>query len=430
MSGILILDTSYTLKMIKERNLYKALHSRKVGGYFKKVISVHPLSGLLETGRKRFGKPIISKIDSNHIFISGKIGINKFFDLIPPINFFLSQIKLTKLLINIAIKNNVRAIRIGDPHYLGLLGVVISKFLKVPLIIRVAANFDEFVRQSKKPIQKKFFRYRFIEKIVERFVFSRCHLIAGANQNSADYAIKNGAKKKLVTIFRYGNLIHPSHWTNPKNRKFPRSIPFILKEKKIHFALVISRLEKVKGIDSIIKAASELKKSIECKIKFLIIGDGSEMGYLKELSIKLDVSEDVIFMGNKDQVWISKILPFSLVVLSPHGGRSLTESCLAGVPIIAYDFEWQKELIKNNQTGFLIQNRNWMGFVEKIIYVLQNKKKSKLLGKNARALVLKMMNPKKLVKHEKLQYAKTIKNYNSKYILKTHEKKNKITFLH
>ena len=103
--------------MIKERNLYKALHSRKVGGYFKKVISVHPLSGLLETGRKRFGKPIISKIDNNHIFISGKIGINKFFDLIPPINFFLSQIKLTKLLINIAIKNNVVIYR--DPSQYG-----------------------------------------------------------------------------------------------------------------------------------------------------------------------------------------------------------------------------------------------------------------------------------------------------------------------
>ena len=416
MSGILILDTSYTLKMIKERNLYKALHSRKVGGFFKKVISVHPLSGLLETGRKKFGKPSISKIDSNHIFISGKIGINKFFDLIPPINFFLSQIKLIKILINFSIKNNVRAIRVGDPYYLGLLGVIMSKFLKVPLIIRVPADFDEVVKQSKKPIQKRFFRYRFIEKIVERFVFSRCHLIAGANQNNADYAIKNGAKKKIVTIFRYGNLIHPNHWTDPKNRKFPKLIPILLKEKNIHFALVISRLEKVKRIDSIVKAAAELKKRTESKIKFLIVGDGSEMSYLKELSIKLDVSENVIFIGNKDQVWISKMLPFSLVVLSPHGGRSLTESCLAGVPIIAYDFEWQRELIKNNQTGFLIKNHNWRGFVEKTIYILRNKKKSKLLGRNARALALKMMNPKKLEKHEKLQYAQTIKNYNLKYV--------------
>jgi glycosyltransferase involved in cell wall biosynthesis len=102
--------------------------------------------------------------------------------------------------------------------------------------------------------------------------------------------------------------------------------------------------------------------------------------------------------------------------LSPHGGRSLTEACLAGVPIIAYDFEWQRELIKNNQTGFLIKNHNWRGFVEKIIYILRNKKKSKLLGRNARVLALKMMNPKKLERHEKLQYAKTIENYNLKYV--------------
>jgi glycosyltransferase involved in cell wall biosynthesis len=411
MSGILILDTSYTLKMIKERNLYKALHARKLGGFFTKVISAHPYAGLFESGSLRLGRPIISKIDNDHIFISGKMGINKFFNLFPPINFIFSQIILIKILISLSIKNKVKIIRIGDPLYLGLLGVLLSKILKVPLAIRIGADFDEFVKQTKMPMLKRLFYFRFIEKIIERFVLARCHLVAGANQNNANYAKKNGAKKELVTVFRYGNLLHSNHWKDPRKRKLLKFKLGLFDIKKTNFVTTISRLEKEKGVDSVIKTASELKKRKKYKVKFLIIGDGTQRGYLESLAIKLNVSKDVIFLGNKDQVWISSILPFSLAVLSPHGGRALAESCLAGVPIVAYDFEWQNEMILNNQTGFLIRNKKWKGFVDKIIYILENKRISKTLGVNARVHALKMMNPKKLDEHEKSKYIETLKNY-------------------
>jgi glycosyltransferase involved in cell wall biosynthesis len=415
MTGILILDTSYTLKIIKERNLFQALHSRKLGGFFKKVISVNPLSGLSEKSNKNFGKPTISKIDSNHIFISGKVGISASLNLCPPLNFLLSQIKLLKMLTKLAIQNKVKIIRVGDPYYLGILGLILSRVLNVPLVMRIPGNFDIISKVSNRPIFKRLFRHRFIEKIVEKFVLPRCHLVICANRTNRDYAIANGAKKNLITIFRYGNLIHPYHWTNPKKRKLSKEVLRLLGLNNTLFISVVSRLEKVKGVDSVIKAAAELKRK-NYKIKFLIIGDGSQMNNLKNLSIKLDVSKNIIFIGNKDQVWISKILPSSLAVMSPHGGRSLTECCLAGVPIIAYDFDWQKEIIKNNLTGFLIKNDNWKGLVKKTIFILKNKKKSNLLGKNARTEVMKMMNLKKIEDHEKLKYSEVIKNYNSNYI--------------
>jgi glycosyltransferase involved in cell wall biosynthesis len=288
---------------------------------------------------------------------------------------------------------------------------LLSKILKVPLAIRIGADFDEFVKQTKMPMLKRLFYFRFIEKIIERFVLARCHLVAGANQNNANYAKKNGAKKELVTVFRYGNLLHSNHWKDPRKRKLLKFKLGLFDIKKTNFVTTISRLEKEKGVDSVIKTASELKKRKKYKVKFLIIGDGTQRGYLESLAIKLNVSKDVIFLGNKDQVWISSILPFSLAVLSPHGGRALAESCLAGVPIVAYDFEWQNEMILNNQTGFLIRNKKWKGFVDKIIYILENKRISKTLGVNARVHALKMMNPKKLDEHEKSKYIETLKNY-------------------
>jgi|688.fasta_scaffold183750_2 glycosyltransferase involved in cell wall biosynthesis len=413
MRAILILDTSYTLKIIKKRNLYEALHARKLGGYFSKVISVHPLSGLNEGLRGRFGNPIISKIDKQHLFVSGKIGVYKFLKLFPSINFILSQIKLIKFLYNLSIKYKVQIIRVGDPYYLGLLGVILSKILKVPLVIRIGANFDEIVKQTNKPIMKKLFKYRFIEKIIERFVLSRCNLVAAANKNNANSSKKNGAKKELITIFKYGNLIHPCHWLNPKNRKISKSALSSIGLKNTIFVAIIARLEIEKKVDSIIKACAKLKEK-KYNVKFLIIGDGSELQNLKELSTKLGVNEKIIFVGNKDQIWISKILPKALAVLSPHGGRSLTESCLAAVPIVAYDHDWQNEIIKNNRTGFLIKDQNWTGFADKIIYIIKNKKRAHRFGRNARKKILKIMNPEKLKKHEIFKYNQVIKKFKSK----------------
>ena len=176
------------------------------------------------------------------------------------------------------------------------------------------------------------------------------------------------------------------------------------------FVVIIARLEIEKKVDSINKASAKLKEK-KYNVKFLIIGDGSELQNLKELSTKLGVSEEIIFVGNKDQMWISKILPKALAVLSPHGGRSLTESCLAAVPIVAYNHDWQNEIIKNNRTGFLIKNQNWTGFVNKIIYIIKNKKRADRLGSNARKQILKIMNPEKLKKHEIFKYNQTIKNF-------------------
>ena len=409
MQSILVIDTSYTLKMIKERKLWQVLEARNSGNFFDKVISVHPFSSLVEKKRK-IGNPTIVNIKDKHIFISGKIGINNFLNYFPVLNFILSQIKLIKIIISISVKNKVKLIRVGDPYYIGLLGLIISKIIKVPLVIRVGGNYDEIVKISGKPMMKKLFKFRFIEKIVEKYVFSKCHLVLAANKNNAKYVQEHCSKKKIVKVIRYGNLIHPIHWRHPNKRKKPVKIIKSLNLKNYKFGIVISRLEKVKQVENIIKVASEI--NTKYLVKFLIIGDGSELKNLINYSKKLGIDKNIIFAGNKDQIWISHILPYCDFVLSPHGGRSLVESCLAQIPIIAYNREWQGEIIKNKKTGFLIKNNNWYGFIKKIIYILNNKKKTTSLGINARAKIIETMYPSKINMLEQKLYKNTIKNFN------------------
>lgn len=402
MRSLLILDMSFTMKMIKERQLEQVLDIRKLDDYFSRVISIHPLAGLFEVGDKRFGKPIITRWDDSHVFVEGKIGISKYLWFFPALNLIFAQVALIKLLLILGRDAKVDIIRVGDPYYLGIMGWVLSRLLKVPLAIRVCFNYDQLHKTVGKAVFPKLFRFRFIEKMIERFIFPRCALVAGANQNNLNYAFENGADPDNGVVFRYGNLIYPLHFSNPESRG---EIAELLAELDIQgdYLATVSRLEKMKQPEQNLLVMKSLVDS-GCEFKFIFIGDGSMRSYLEGITEELGLQDYIIFAGNRSQDWIAKILPSARLVLSPHMGRGLTEACLAGVPIVAYDYDWQGEVIRSGETGELVSEGDWQEMALKARYLLDNPVLAKKMGQQARRLVMKMMSPETLTSIEVASY--------------------------
>lgn len=413
MKTIVILDMSYTLKMFKERQLEQALESRKLEGFFSRVISVHPLAGLFESGDSRFGAPVITQLDDSHVFIEGKIGVNRTLNFFPILNLILAQIGLVRLLLRISREFNVCVVRIGDPYYLGLMGLFLARSLRVPLVIRVNFRYDEIFRLTGRAAFPRLFRFRWIEKAIERFVFPRCDLIAGANEDNMRYALENGGRSDVATVFRYGNLIHLSHWQDPNKRSDADKnlAEFGLKDEK--FVITVARLEPLKFIEDVIQVVAELVKR-NYFIKCLIVGDGMLRKELEELATVLGVEQAIIFTGNRNQEWISSVLPRAAAIISPHMGRALVEAALAGVAIVAYDYDWQREVVDNEQTGYLVTNRDRIALCDKTQDILRNPMKAKEMGKKGREKVLKMMDPERLVLHEQNEYSKVFKRFSVK----------------
>jgi len=92
------------------------------------------------------------------------------------------------------------------------------------------------------------------------------------------------------------------------------------------------------------------------------------------------------------------------LVLSPHMGRGLTEACLAGAPIVAYDYDWQGEIILSGKTGELVTDGDWTEMALRAAVLLDNPEKARQLGNNARSLALEMMSPEKLKSFEISSY--------------------------
>ena len=404
--SILVLDMSFTLEMFRKRQLDQALESRKLNGYFTRVISVHPLAGLFEVGERRFGTPKFMHLDNAHTFIEGTIGISRLFAWLPPLNLILAQALLFVLIYRLVRDTRIDVIRIGDPYYLGILGWMLSRLLRVPLVIRSCFDYDLLYATSGKAVFPKLFRFRCIEKMIEKFVFPRCHMVAGANQNNLDYAIANGALPEKGVVFRYGNLIHPIHFTEPNMRD---GITNIREELDLHqdFLMTVSRLEKMKQPEVNLYVLWELRQAGQ-NVTFLFVGDGSMRHELEVLAGRLGVLDHVRFVGNLSQEFIASLLPHARLVLSPHMGRGLTEACLAGAPIVAYDYDWQGEIILNGETGELVQNGHWQQMAERALWLLENPVEAARRGSAARRLALDMMNPEKLTRHEINAYEKLL----------------------
>jgi len=410
--GLLVLDMSYSLEAIRERKLEHSVTCRDLDGFFEHVWTVHPAATLVTSDRwtERFGRPVFHQLSPRHTFIEGKVGRFSFLRPFGALNFLLSQINLVAILVKLIRKRDISAVRAGSPLYTGLLGWVLSRISGIPLVLRIGENYDRSYQATGQPMQPRIFRKRWVEKIVERFVFARSDLVAGANQDNLDFALSNGARKERSTLFRYGNLVDQQHFTDPQDREDGRPLLAELGVESTSFLLYIGRLTPIKLADDVVRVLAELRQRHH-KTKALLVGDGPMRQEIVALAATLGVSEDIVLCGNRDQEWLARVIPLAAVVVSPVTGRALTEAALGSAPIAAYDVDWQKELIQTGETGELVTYGNWKGLADATERLLTRSEYARQMGRAARAQALDMMDPQKLNKHEQEQYKALLQRY-------------------
>lgn len=412
---LLVLDMSYTLAMFRERQLHQALDSRTLAGYFDQVISVHPLAALFESGAERYGAPVVTRLSPSQVFVEGKLGVTPRLRALPPLNFLLAQVSLIRFLLRLGREARVSVVRVGDPYYLGVIGWLLARRLNVPLAIRVPIRYDEVRRITGRATMPRLLRWCWVEKCLERFVFPRCDLIAGANEDNMRYALENGGRPDVATVFRYGNLLHPTHWSAPEDRPAPDAELDEIALNGKRFVITIARLERMKRIEDAIRVVGELVRR-GCDVHGLIVGDGTERQQLADYTRAQGLEQRIVFAGNRNQEWIARVLPRAAVTVSPHMGRALVEAALAAVPIVAYDYDWQREVAVDDETGYLVPNGDWRQMMEKTYFLLMNPDRAAAMGRDARAKMAAMMDPDALMRHERDTYSRLLEQWSVRHL--------------
>lgn len=150
----------------------------------------------------------------------------------------------------------------------------------------------------------------------------------------------------------------------------------------------VGRLESEKCFEDLI----DLFKGIvdwNKNVKLRIVGDGSQKIFLEEKIMAASLENNIVLTGKKNKKELEELyLDSSLFVMTScteSFGLVLIEAGSYGIPVLAYDTaQGAKEIIENNENGFLIQNRNKDEMIEKIKEILSDKELSNRLGKRGR----------------------------------------------
>ena len=407
--SLLVLDAAYTLEMVRERGLETSIACRDLDGFFDHVYSVHPFATMLTSDDwgERYGPARRYPVNARNTVIEGCVGRFAWLRGLFPVNFVIGQIGLFVMLLRLIRKENVAVIRVGDPLYLGLFGLGLKWLSGRPMLIRVNGNNDKVREDTGRPLYPRFFRSEAIEKRIEHFVFPRADLVAAPNQDNVDFALRNGARPGWTTIFRYGNLLSPEHRRPPEERTPDADLFARMVVTPRRYMLTIGRLQAVKFPDDTVRVLAGAVVAGH-DVKLVIAGDGDMRGDLIALAQSLGVADRLVLPGNMNQHELSQLNAHCALVLSPLTGRALSESALGGAALVAYDLDWQKDLVRTDETGILVPFRDVDALTEAAVALLRNPQRAKALGVGARTRALAMLDPDILDRHERDTYTRLL----------------------
>jgi D-inositol-3-phosphate glycosyltransferase len=162
--------------------------------------------------------------------------------------------------------------------------------------------------------------------------------------------------------------------------------------------LFVGRIQKLKGIDVLLRAAAELSEGglAGRPLRVLIVGglpengpsrraEAQELVRLRELATNLGLAGSVIFVGAVEQDRLPLYYQAADATVMPSSYESFGlvagESMACGTPVVASRVGGLRTLVDDEKTGFLIPWRNPSLYAEKLALLLRDPALAECLGR-------------------------------------------------
>jgi len=160
-----------------------------------------------------------------------------------------------------------------------------------------------------------------------------------------------------------------------------------------------ARLVPNKGHAHLIKAISEVAREYP-NVNLLLAGDGPLRRQMEGLAKRLGIEKRILFTGKVGHKTIYKILKEVDIYAFPSSAElfpyAILEAMAAGKPIVATNVGGVPEVIKDGETGLLIQPRNPKSIADGIRTLITNPMKAEQMGKKCRKLIEKKFALRKI----------------------------------
>ena len=192
-----------------------------------------------------------------------------------------------------------------------------------------------------------------------------------------------GVKSSKISVIPPGvdlDLFHPINIQEARRK--------IHMQEDVRTILYVGRIERLKGLDMLLKALSQ----IQHKDTFLYVIGGTnnteEVNRLKKICIDLNLNEKVHFIGSISRTQLKYYYNSADLYVLPSYyesfGLSVLEAAACGKPTIASKVGGLPSIIRDNETGFLLEQRSLGSLIKKIEILLNDKELSDTMGRAAR----------------------------------------------
>jgi len=226
---------------------------------------------------------------------------------------------------------------------------------------------------------------------LQRMAYGLAHQIVANSESVRQKLIEEGIKSKRITVIHSG--LDPERVAAPPGLSRAEMLSAIgvgqmTRVPKQFVTIVANMRHEVKDYPMFLRVAKRVSKTIP-KVGFLLAGEGELQGSLKQLASQLDIAGKTFFLGRSKN--IAQLLNVSDVcVLSSKAegfSNSILEYMAAGRPVVATDVGGAREVIVENETGYIVQSGNDELMATWIISLLQDPVRARVMGEQGRRVV-------------------------------------------
>jgi glycosyltransferase involved in cell wall biosynthesis len=275
------------------------------------------------------------------------------------------------------LRSRIRSLRPDVVHThsakAGLLGRAAAWKEKVPCVVHTVHGAPFHPYQS--GLARRFF------EACERWAAKRCHHMISVADAMTELMVEAriAERAKFTTIYS-GMDVEPFLQANSLREQTRQMLG--LKPEHVVFGK-IARLFHLKGHEYLLEAAKEVVSKAP-NARFLLIGDGILRGEIEHTIASMGLRDHFIFTGLVPPSQIPALVGSmdALVHTSLREGlaRAIPQALIAGRPVVSYDIDGAREVVINDETGFLLPPKSVGPLANAIVRLARDNSLRRRLG--------------------------------------------------
>jgi glycosyltransferase involved in cell wall biosynthesis len=361
---------------LKCKGVADMIFDRDEGGFFERVITVHPFTD----------KDRVIVLNKTHIIYEFGIKtkfFNKKLHVLKYLFYPLHMIRVVSALQEVVKKEKVHIIRATDPYFMGLIAWLLSRMSNTPFCISIHTDYLKILQLNSSGSFKASKLFAKFLVLFEKFIYKRAGLVMPISKYLSDRIYSRMADPGRIRVIPHG-IAAALVEQGVKNDVY--KIFDVERTKKI--VSFVARLSKEKYPYDILEMAKKMRLERDDFIIIMVGGGPEEIQLRKMLESDIILNSVVKLAGFRSREIILDLRRIAMVNVCLLDGLSLIEASSSGRPVIAYDVEWHSELVINGITGLLVKEHDMDGLASAVCFMLDHPQEADRMGQNAKRVIL------------------------------------------